>query len=59
MAKAPQLERKGLVMVKAMVKVKAEHRARVSVSVRVARKAPASRTAGMAKFHSFHWITKE
>jgi len=56
MAKAPQLERKGLTM--AVVKVKAEHLARVLVSARVVRKAPASRRERMAKSRPSQQVTK-
>ena len=40
-------------MVEAVVKVKAEHRARVSVSAKAVRKAPASRTVRTARFPPF------
>lgn len=52
MEKAPQMGRKGLMMVEAVVKVKrpSEHRARVSVSARAVRKAPASKTVRTARF---------
>jgi hypothetical protein len=43
MEKAHQVGRRGLVMVKEAVKVKAKHRARVSVRARAARKVPASK----------------
>jgi len=57
MEKAPQLGRKDLAMVEA--KVKAEHRARVSVSARAVRKAPASKAERTARFRPFQCITKE
>jgi hypothetical protein len=43
MAQVPQMGEKGLKMVTAVVKMKAEHRARVSAVVRAVRKAPASK----------------
>jgi len=58
MAKAPQLGRKGFTMVEAVVKVKAEHRARVLVGARAVRKAPASKAVCTARFQPFQCITK-
>jgi hypothetical protein len=58
MEKAHQVGRRGLVMVKAVVKVKAKHQARVSVRVRAARKVPASKTLRTPMFQPFHYITK-
>lgn len=55
MEKAPQLGRKGLEMVEA--KVKAEHRARVSVSARAVRKAPASKAERAARFRPVECVT--
>jgi len=58
-AKALQLERKDLVMVEAVVKVKAEQRAKVSVSARAVRKVPArSKAVRTARFQLFQCITK-
>jgi len=56
--KGPQLGGKGLRMVEAVVKVKAEHRARVPVGARAVRKAPASRAVRTARFQPFQCITK-
>jgi len=60
MEKAPQLGRKGLKMVEAVVKVKAEQGARVKVrvSARAVRKAPASKAVRIARFQPFQCITK-
>jgi len=45
-------------MVEAVVKVKAERRARVSVRARAVRKAPASKAARTGRFEPFQCITK-
>ena len=58
MVQAPQMGQKGLAMVKAVVKIKAEHRARVSVGVRAVRKAPASKAVRTARFQLFQCKTK-
>jgi hypothetical protein len=58
MEKAHQVGRMGLVMVKAVVKGKAKHRARVSVRARAARKVPASKALRTLRFQPFQCITK-
>jgi len=55
MVRAPRLGGKGLKMVKEVVKVKAEHRVRVSDVARAVRKAPASKAVCTARFQPFQY----
>jgi hypothetical protein len=58
MEKVHQVGRRGLVMVKAVVKVKAKHQARVSVKARAARKVHVSKALRTPRFQPFQCITK-